>query len=232
MTVTAVEGHVRAAGRRGIRLVPASLILGFPRLAGPVVSWLVRLGVRPNAISSVGAAVLAAAAVAFGLAEARLGALCLLVGGALDILDGAVARRGGMTSEFGAFLDSTLDRFGEAVLYAGIAVFFQTAAGQAAPVLAMLAVLAALSGSLLVSYTRARAEGLGLECRLGLAQRAERVLGIGVPTLCFGAGPRGILLLTVMLLLAAASWVTVVQRVLWVYRATAGAEGSGRHGRR
>ena len=208
--------------QREVRLLPAPLITGFSDLVAPVAEWLIRMRVRPNTITSASAIVVIGAGAAFGLDQPRLGAVWLLLSGLLDILDGQVARRGGMESTFGAFFDSTLDRIGEAILYAGIAIYFQTAEGQAAPVLGVLAGLAALTGSFLVSYTRARAEGLGLECRVGLAQRPERILGVGAPTLFFGAGPHGILLLVIIGLLAVLSWITVAQRTAHVFHLTDG----------
>ena len=199
------------------------MISGFSDLVTPVSEWLIRMRVRPNTITSASAIVVIGAGAAFGLDMPRLGAAWLLLSGLLDVLDGQVARRGGMVSKFGAFFDSTLDRIGEAILFAGIAVYFQTAPSQSVPVLGGLLTLAALTGSFLVSYTRARAEGLDLECRVGLAQRPERILGLGAPTLFFGAGPNGILLLVIMFALAVLSWITVVQRVAHVYRHTNGA---------
>ncbi len=210
---------------RGVRLLPGPLISGFSDLLSPVSEWLIKRRIHPNTITSTSAIVVIGAGAAFGLDQARLGAFWLLLSGLLDVLDGQVARRGGMVSKFGAFFDSTFDRIGEAILFAGIAVYFQTAENQAAPILGVLLALATLTGSFLVSYTRARAEGLGLECKVGLAQRPERILGLGVPTLFFGAGPRGILLLVLMALLAALSWITVVQRVAHVYHATNGVAG-------
>jgi CDP-diacylglycerol--glycerol-3-phosphate 3-phosphatidyltransferase len=207
---------------REVRLLPAPLIAGFSDLVSPVAEWLIRKRVRPNTITSTSAIVVIGAGAAFGLDQPRLGAAWLLLSGLLDILDGQVARRGGMVSTFGAFFDSTLDRIGEAILYAGIAIYFQTAPSQAAPVWGVVAGLAALTGSFLVSYTRARAEGLGVDCRVGLAQRPERILGVGAPTLFFGAGPHGLLLLVIIGLLAMLSWLTVVQRVAHVFRATNG----------
>jgi CDP-diacylglycerol--glycerol-3-phosphate 3-phosphatidyltransferase len=208
---------------RGVRLLPAPLITGFSDLVAPVSEWLIRRGVRPNTITSASAIVVIGAGAAFGLDLPRLGAAWLLLSGLFDILDGQVARRGGMVSKFGAFFDSTLDRIGEAILFAGIAIYFQTAPSQSVPVVGVLLTLAALTGSFLVSYTRARAEGLDLECRVGLAQRPERILGLGVPTLFFGTGPHGVLLLVIMFLLAVVSWFTVVQRVAHVFHSTNGA---------
>ena len=208
---------------RGVRLLPAPLISGFSDLVTPVSEWLIRMRVRPNTITSASAIVVIGAGAAFGLDLPRLGAAWLLLSGLLDVLDGQVARRGGMVSKFGAFFDSTLDRIGEAILFAGIAIYFQTAPSQSVPVLGVVLTLAVLTGSFLVSYTRARAEGLGLECRVGLAQRPERILGLGAPTLFFGAGPNGILLIVIMSALAVLSWITVVQRVAHVFHSTNGA---------
>lgn len=208
---------------RGVRLLPAPLIAGFSDLVSPVAEWLVRRGVRPNTITSASAIVVIGAGAAFALDMPRLGALWLLLSGLLDILDGKVARTGGMVSRFGAFFDSTLDRVGEAILFAGIAIYFQTAPDQAVPSLAVALALTTLTGSFLVSYTRARAEGLGLDCQVGLAQRPERILGLGAPTLFFGSGPHGWLLIGVIAALAVLSWITVIQRVAHVFRATNGA---------
>lgn len=211
---------------REVRLLPAPLIAGFTDLVSPVSEWLIRLRVRPNTITMISAIIVVGAGAAFGLDQPRLGALWLLISGLLDILDGQVARRGGMASTFGAFFDSTLDRIGEAALFAGIAIYFLVAAAQAAPVFGVFLAIAALTGSFLVSYTRARAEGLGVDCHVGLAQRPERVLGVGAPTLFFGAGPHGILLLVIIALLAVLSWITVIQRVAHVFRVAARAENT------
>ncbi len=211
---------------REVRLLPAPLIAGFTDLVAPVSEWLIRLRVRPNTITMISAIIVIGAGAAFGLDQPRLGALWLLLSGLLDILDGQVARRGGMVSTFGAFFDSTLDRIGEAALFAGIAIYFQVANAQAVPVVGVFLAIAALTGSFLVSYTRARAEGLGVDCRVGLAQRPERVLGVGAPTLFFGAGPHGILLVVIIALLALLSWITVVQRVAHVFAVAAGTENA------
>jgi CDP-diacylglycerol--glycerol-3-phosphate 3-phosphatidyltransferase len=215
--------------QRGVRLLPAPLIAGFSGLVSPVAEWLIRMRVRPNTITVSSVIVLIGSGAAFALDHARLGALWLLVSGLLDMLDGQVARRGGMVSTFGAFFDSTLDRVGEAALFAGIAIYFQTAGGQALPVLGVGLALAALTGAFLVSYARARAEGLGVECRVGFAQRPERILGLGAPTLLFGAGPSGILLLIIMGVLAVINWITVVQRVAHVFQTTTDGAGPPGH---
>jgi CDP-diacylglycerol--glycerol-3-phosphate 3-phosphatidyltransferase len=123
-----------------------------------------------------------------------------------------------MVSKFGAFYDSTLDRVGDGATFIGIGVFLLTAPDVVHRVPAIIACMVAILSSLLVSYARARAEGLGLDCRVGIAQRAERILLLGVFSLLVGAGPGAIVLEVLVALLAVASVVTVVQRFVYVYR--------------
>jgi len=206
-----------------VKLVTKSVERVFFRSTDPLVGWLLARGVRPNAITTVGVALVVVSAVAFALGEVRWGGALLLLSGVVDTLDGQVARRGGMVSKFGAFYDSTLDRVGDGATFIGIAVFFLTAPGIGYPLLSAIVCMVAVLSSLLVSYARARAEGLGLDCKVGIVQRAERLIGIGVPTLFVGAGSGGIVLQVIVGLLALLSTVTVVQRFVYVYRITNGA---------
>lgn len=200
-------------------LIPGAVRRGFESLLDPIATALVRWGVRPNAITTVGTLVLVGSAIAFGAQWARLGGALLLLSGVFDMLDGKVARRGERVTKFGAFYDSTLDRVGEAALFGGIIIYFaRSGLSELLMVTAVTVTVVALAAGLIVSYARARAEGLGLECKVGLAQRAERILGLGVPTLFFGAGPNGMLLLAVVAVLAAIAVITVIQRVLHVRR--------------
>ncbi len=186
-------------------------------LAGPLVA----AGVRPNTVTTVGTLVLVGSGVAYGSSSVRVGGLLLLLSGVCDMLDGKVARGRSQVTTFGAFYDSTLDRIGEAALFLGIAWYFVS--GGIAPGLAPLAMaltFVAAAAGLIVSYARARAEGLGLDCKVGIAQRAERIVGLGGPTLLFGPGPRGYLLFALVAALALLAVVTVVQRMAYVYRIT------------
>ncbi len=214
-------------------LIPSPLRDGFERLLKPLVDILIARHTSPNAITTVGTGVLLVSGVAYAAVWPRWGGALLLASGVCDMLDGRVARGGGGMTKFGAFYDSTLDRVGEAALFGGIAL--GCARGMVAPPLMLLAValaMTALSAGLIVSYARARAEGLGLECKVGMAQRAERIVGLGVPTLFFGAGPRGLLLLVIVGLLALAAGITVVQRIVHVYRATRTAPARATQARR
>ncbi len=206
--------------RNRVTLIPEPLRSAFLNLVDPVADWLIRWRVQPNTITVASVVVLFGSGTAFGLEYPKMGAFWLLISGVLDILDGKVARRGGTSSAFGAFFDSTLDRLGEAALFGGIAVYFVITSGQRWPIAGLSVSFLALAGSFLVSYTRARAEGLGLECKVGIAQRPERIVGLGVPTLLFGAGPHGWLLLALMAALAVVNAITVIQRVAHVYRLT------------
>jgi CDP-diacylglycerol--glycerol-3-phosphate 3-phosphatidyltransferase len=123
-----------------------------------------------------------------------------------------------MVTKFGAFYDSTLDRVGDGATFIGIGAFFLTAPDVAYRVPAAIACMVAILSSLLVSYARARAEGLGIDCKVGIAQRAERILLVGVPSLLVGAGPHALLLEAIVALLAVASVITVAQRFVYVYR--------------
>lgn len=202
-----------------MNVIPQAVKDGFVGLMGPVVRALIRSGVTPNTISTVGALVVVGSAVAFGTGAVRLGGALLLASGLLDILDGQVARLGGLSSTFGAFYDSALDRVGEAALFAGIALHFMRGGlPPTAVVWGVMLAIAALAASLMVSYTRARAEGLGLDCKVGIAARAERIVVLGAPTVLFGAGRDGRLLLWIVAVLALATTITVIQRIVYVAR--------------
>ena len=184
----------------------------------PLVAWLIRSGVRPNTITTIGTGLVLLSALVFGLGHVRIGGLLLLLSGVTDTLDGQVARGGAMVTKFGAFYDSTLDRVGDGATFIGIGAFFLTAPDVAYRIPAVVACMVAILSSLLVSYARARAEGLGIDCKVGIAQRAERILLVGVCSLLVGAGPHALLLEGVVALLAVASVITVVQRFVYVYR--------------
>lgn len=184
----------------------------------PLVQRLIRSGVRPNTITTIGTGLVLVSAVAYATGHVRLGGALLLLSGVADTLDGQVARGGAMVTRFGAFYDSTLDRVGDGATFIGIGAFLLTAPDVAYRVPAVIMCMVAILGSLLVSYARARAEGLGLDCKVGIAQRAERVLGLGVASLLAGAGPHALLLEAIVTLLALASIITVVQRFVYVYR--------------
>jgi len=194
-------------------LVPTALRRGFEAVLEPIARGLIAARIHPNTITTVATLVLVGSGFAFGVGQVRGGGALLLLSGGLDMLDGKVARGGGKPTRFGAFYDSTLDRIGEAALFSGIAFYFLTAGGLVGAPWAIGITLVALSAGMTVSYARAR---------------AERILGLGAPTLFFGAGPEGLLLLTIVCLLAVTSVITVAQRIVHVYRTTRDVEGAPR----
>jgi phosphatidylinositol phosphate synthase len=188
---------------------------GARRLAARSMTGLARTRVTPNALTTSGVTLCAIAAVLVyfiprdELLFAWLAAVIFVIGSILDILDGALARAGGKTTPFGAFLDSTTDRVSEGFVLGAIAlVFFQR--GEIVP---LAFAIAGIAGSFLVSYTRARAEALGLRGDVGLGSRAERVVII---TAGLVLAPWWHLLDVAIYLLAALAWLTVVWRVLFV----------------
>jgi phosphatidylinositol phosphate synthase len=187
---------------------------GARSLASRSVVGLARTRVTPNALTVAGVSLCLAAAVLVSFENRNellfygLGAALFVIGSVLDILDGALARAGGKSTPFGAFLDSTTDRVGEGAMLAAIALIFARSGDDAAVVLTV----AAVAGSFLVPYTRARAEALGLRGDVGLGSRAERVVVI---TAGLVLGPWGVLQWAIALL-AATAWLTVVQRILYV----------------
>jgi CDP-diacylglycerol--glycerol-3-phosphate 3-phosphatidyltransferase len=184
-------------------------------LASPLVAVLARAGVTPTAVTLFGLLLNIVAGVVIGSGRAALGGVVLLAAAICDGIDGALARRTGRVSRFGAFLDSTVDRIDETVVLAGMAYFFFRQDGLDAPFWGVL-VLLALGGSLITSYTRARAEGLGMECKVGWFERPERI-AVTVVGLLVG----GQVLRIAVAVLTVFSWYTVLQRIRHVQRLTA-----------
>jgi CDP-diacylglycerol---glycerol-3-phosphate 3-phosphatidyltransferase len=189
---------------------------GVRRLASRSVGGLAQTRITPDALTALGLSLCAAGAVAvyFEYRNEILwfwtGAFLFWAGSLLDILDGALARQSGKGTQFGAFLDSTTDRLGEAMMLGAIGLVFARDGNE----IALGAVFAALAGSFLVSYTRARAEALSLKGDVGIGSRAERVFVIvtGLFLAPWGLLPWAVYLLNVT------AWLTVVQRIIHVRR--------------
>lgn len=183
-------------------------------LLDPVVKLLAALGISPLAITIAGLVLSLGGAYAIARGSLFWGAIILLVSGLCDTLDGTLARRTGRTTAFGAFIDSTIDRLTELASFGALIVYFG-ARGEGAGAGVVLS-LVAIAGSFLTSYTRARAEGLGLECRVGLLERPERIA-----ILVIGLLAGGVVLMVALGCLAVLSVVTSCQRIRHVYRLTA-----------
>jgi CDP-diacylglycerol--glycerol-3-phosphate 3-phosphatidyltransferase len=197
------------------------VVKGYLRLIEPVAALLIRHNVSPNTITT-------------------FGTFCTLVGGGLyaaghimtagwvigltalfDVLDGTVARRTGKSTTFGAFYDSTLDRVADGGVMAGLTIFYATSPVHH-NIYMVVVCLIGIIGTFLISYTRARAEALGIDAKVGLMQRPERVILLSAPQAFFGLFWSGWVLMGIIVLLAVTAWITAVQRILFVYRATLG----------
>lgn len=188
----------------------------FTRLFTPLARLLLRWGVTPDAVTIAGTIGVAGGALVFyPLGELFWGTVFITLFVFSDVIDGIMARIKGPGGLWGSFLDSTLDRIADGALFAGVAVWFFT--GGSNPAVAVAA-LACLVLGMLVSYARAKAESLGFTANVGLAERAERLVSVLVVTGLTGLGlPEGFLF-AVLVILAAASLVTVFQRVRTVRR--------------
>ena len=197
-----------------LRRVKESYTTGARSLASRSVTSLARTRVTPNVLTASGVTLCLVAAVLVPFEDRNailfywLGAVVFVVGSILDILDGALARAGGKSTPFGAFLDSTTDRIGEGAMLTAIGLVLSREGNEIAVVFTILAV----AGSFLVPYTRAKAEALGLRGDVGLGSRAERVVVI---TAGLVLAPWGLLQWAIYLL-AATAWITVLQRILYV----------------
>jgi CDP-diacylglycerol---glycerol-3-phosphate 3-phosphatidyltransferase len=192
----------------------------FLALLAPVTGLLVRRRVHPNVLTTVGFLVTVGAGYAFHLGGVRAGGALVLLGGVFDIFDGRVARESGLASTFGSFYDSTLDRISEIAVFLGVLSFLISFEPEGTATPYVFVVLLTVAGSLMVSYTRARSEALGLDCAVGLMQRPERVVLLGGVTLLFGTMWGGAALKGALVLMAILTSLTVLQRIAWVYRHT------------
>ncbi len=186
----------------------------------PIIDYLVRRRVHPNVLSTIGFLVTMSSAFAFGYNHIRTAGVLILLGGVFDLFDGRVARATGLASKFGAFYDSTLDRISEIAVYIGLLSLYNTYHPQLGDVGTIYAIMLAMAGSLMVSYTRARAEGLGIDCKVGLMQRGERVVMIGLAALFFGGESSGLALRIVIITVAILTNLTAFHRIIWIYKDT------------
>lgn len=174
----------------------------------PLAPVAKRVSVNPNLLTIAGFLITVAAAFVMPF-KLFLGGFLIILGGLFDMFDGIVARTNGKSTKFGAFLDSTLDRYADSFIYSGGAwYFFRTGSWEG-----VLFAAGGLVGALLISYVRARAEGLGIECKAGLMERPERIV-----LLAFGCMTGW--LFPVIILLFFLSHITVIQRIAHVYRKT------------
>jgi CDP-diacylglycerol--glycerol-3-phosphate 3-phosphatidyltransferase len=177
------------------------------RITNPLVGILSKSGITPNALTFINLALSIVAAYVIAINHLVLGGVLVLVSGLFDLLDGALARFTKQTTKFGAILDSTVDRISEAAILCGLLIWYLGRGGR----LEIVLIFAVLIGSFLVSYVRARAEGLGWQCQVGLFTRAERVIVLAI----------GLLINQIFIalcVLVAFVFITVVQRLVYLWK--------------
>ena len=207
---------------------PASVLLGYwirdwiMWLIGPIERFFVRTEISPDIFNYAGAVFGAAAGFAYANRALALAGWLILLGGACDIFDGRIARARGITDQRGAFLDSTLDRFSETFAFMGVALYYATRPWE------VLATALALGGSMLVSYARARGEALGVNCKEGIMQRAERLVLLALASLLDGAitsslgWEAGSLLFGAIVIIGVGSLGTAIFRTVYITRQLGG----------
>ena len=196
----------------------------FAAIFTPVAALLVRLKVSPDAVTIIGTlGVAAGALIGYPLGELFWGTVVITVFVFSDIVDGLMARMLGRSGPWGAFLDSTLDRVGDGAVFAGIVIWFYTGGNN--HFIAAMALTCLVLGSI-VSYAKARAEGLGMTANVGIAERSDRLVVVLVATGLVGLGIPEAVLAVVLVLLAIASLVTVFQRMGTVRRQAIAADTS------
>lgn len=194
-------------------------------LINPIIKGMIKMGITPNMVTTIGFIGNVVAALLFihasqltplsmGFSWIGCGGAILLFSGLFDMMDGRLARLGNMSTTFGAFWDSTLDRYSELFSLFGITLYLMTASGIWAGVITFLA----LVGSIMVSYVRARAEGLGIECKVGLMQRPERVVVTALAAIITGMTCNLWWLIGGMTLIAVLANITAFWRVAHCYK--------------
>jgi CDP-diacylglycerol--glycerol-3-phosphate 3-phosphatidyltransferase len=183
------------------------------RITSPLVRILSKSGIAPNTLTLTNLALNIVAAYVIATGHFLLGGVLVLVSGLFDLLDGALARFTKQTTKFGAVLDSTVDRISEAATLCGLLIWYVPQEGTT---LEIVLVLAVLIGSFLVSYIRARAEGVGWQCQVGLFTRAERVIVLAVGLLINRILVHGVFV--ALCVLAVFVFITVVQRLIYLWK--------------
>ncbi|NOZ63006.1 MAG: CDP-alcohol phosphatidyltransferase family protein [Calditrichaeota bacterium] len=185
-------------------------------LITPVINFFIKKRLNPNHFTTLGLLLSIPTAYLFAIGYHRIAGAIMLLGGTFDIIDGRVARATNRTTKFGALYDSTLDRYSEVMIFFGLIYYFIVDWNHHASLISLItavAVAVAIGGGVMTSYVRARAEGLGLDCKVGVMQRAERVVFIA-----FGAIFHLKTLVIAIIIVAIFSNITAIQRLLYVWK--------------
>lgn len=193
-------------------LIPDWLKNWYVGSLNPIVRFSTACNIHPNFFTTISFLISLWAAQVLASGHLRWGGILILVSGTFDIIDGAVARASKRVTKFGALYDSTLDRYAELAVFFGILGYFINT-GYSDFTLIVMPIALAICGSFMVSYVRARAEGLGYECKIGMMQRPERIVLLG-----FGAIFHDRILMIFIILIAVLSNLTAIQRILYIWK--------------
>ncbi|MFQ6031294.1 MAG: CDP-alcohol phosphatidyltransferase family protein [Candidatus Zixiibacteriota bacterium] len=195
-----------------LRLLRKHWVDGFSTVIEPIARFLIGLKVHPHVITFTGLFLSILAFNFFRLGHFFYAGLMVILAGICDVLDGRLARETQKITKFGALIDSTIDRYSEVLMFLGIAMFFHDKQSYI-----VYLIILAITGSFMVSYTRARAEGLGIDCKIGLMQRPERMTYLAIGSL-MGSIPKTnyFFLILVIWFIAIFANITVVQRIIFI----------------
>lgn len=196
-------------GNLDVKLLNQKVVDGFISILEPIISLLKALNVHPNVVTAVGLFLSIISGWEFYLGNFVTAGILLVLAGICDVLDGRLARSSGRVSRTGAFFDSVIDRYSEIFIFMGLAAHFDSSIIDAL-------LLLTLGGSLLTSYVRARAEGLGIECKIGIMQRPERLTYLSAGAI-FSFLWDGLLIIAIIIV-AIFSNITAIQRISHAFR--------------
>jgi CDP-diacylglycerol--glycerol-3-phosphate 3-phosphatidyltransferase len=195
-----------------LKLLNKHWVTGFETVIEPIARLLINLRIHPHIITFSGLAISILAFNFFRQGYFFSAGVMVVLAGACDVLDGRLARETNRISKFGALMDSTIDRYSEVLLFLGLAIFFYDKHSHV-----VYLIIFAIAGSLMVSYTRARAEGLGIECKVGLMKREERITYLAIGSLLGAIPGIGVYFVIVTIwFIAIIANITVIQRVIFI----------------
>jgi len=195
-----------------LKLLNKHWVSGFETVIEPIAKLLINLRVHPHLITFSGLAISILAFNFFRQGYFFFAGVMVVLAGVCDMLDGRLARETNRISKFGALMDSTIDRYSEVLLFLGLAIFFYDKHSHV-----IYPIIFAITGSFMVSYTRARAEGLGIECKVGLMKREERITYLAIGSLLGAIPGIGIYFVIVTIwFIAIFANITVIQRVVFI----------------
>ncbi len=195
-----------------IKLLNKHLVNGFLTVIEPVARLLINLKVHPHVVTFAGLVFSILAALSFVQGKFFSAGVMIILAGICDVMDGRLARETNKLSKFGALFDSSIDRYSEVLIFLGLSAYFLMRGSYL-----VLVIILAIAGSFMVSYTRARGEGLGIQCKIGIMQRQERITCLAAGAILGSLpGTRNFFLILSLWIIAILANVTVIQRIIYI----------------